>query len=40
VVTKVVYKDQKDNDEVGGLRKEIERLKMQLKKSTQERKSL
>ena len=32
VVTKVVYKDQQDNDEVNSLRKEIEKLKAQLKR--------
>ncbi len=32
VVTKIVYKEQRDNDEVNGLRKEIDKLKAQLKR--------
>ena len=40
MVTKIVYKDQKDNEEVGGLRKEIERLKGILRKEKEERRSV
>ena len=32
MITKVVYKDQKDNDEVMILKREVEKLRAQLKK--------